>query len=390
MVLARIERQFRRSYVAASWQGSATIMKTIHVRDEQSGPYTRLTWVDPFSGDRKRESIGRTAELGKRAIRDAVTRKEQELNNDPALAAMGRMTIAQWRARFESVAVMKETSLDQIGWTFDKLEEFFGADKLMPKIGAGDARDFVIWLEKQSYRGKTLRTATVRKHVRNCKSIWARAMVERTKSGVSENAFALEKSAGVRVRKEWAELDDATMGKILDACPSIGWKAMFALCRWGGLRQQEAYRLEWGDVHWDDPARLRVVLQETECGTLADPDTKNRERIVPVEARLYAMLRLAFEHGCSEGPCRDLPGDGRRISQIAAQIIRRAGVPYHKPLHTLRKNLQTEWTNIVGREKASEHLGNSPEVADKHYIAPPTLDDLRKLSVRTAPNNAPK
>jgi integrase len=364
-------------------------MKTIHVRSEESGDYTRLTWVCPFTQKRKRVSIGLTKELSRKQIKDAIVEKATELNNDPALAAMGRMTIAQWRARFESIAVMKETSLDQIGWTFDKLEEFFGADKLMPKIGAADARDFVQWLEKQTYRDKPLRTATVRKHVRNCKSIWARAVVEKAKSGVPENAFLLEKSSGVRVRKEWEELSDEKMEKILDACPSVGWKAMFALCRWGGLRQQQAYRLEWGDVHWDDPARLRVVLEATEEGTLADPDTKNRERIVPIEARLYTVLRLAFEQGSPEGPCRDLPGSGSRISQVAQQIIRRAGVPYHKPLHTGRKNRQTEWEKVIGREATCEFLGNSPEVADKHYIAPATMDDLRKLSVQIAPKTAP-
>ena len=376
--------------MAVPGQGTATIMQTIHVRSEPSGPYTRLTWVCPFTGKRKRVSIGRTSELGKKEIRAAITRKEQELNNDPALAAMGRMTLEQWRARFESVAVMKETSLDQIGWTFDKLAEFFGEGKLMASVSAGEARDFVLWLEKQEYRGEKLRVATVRKHVRNCKSIWNRAIVEKAQSGVPENPFLREKSSVPRVRKEWADVNDAVMEKILDACPSTSWRAMFALCRWGGLRQQQAYRLEWGDVHWDDPARMRVVLEATECGTIADPDTKNRERIVPIEARLYAPLRAAFEHGCPDGPCRDLPGDGRRISQIAAQIVRKAGVPYHKPLHTLRKNIQTEWEQLIGRAKTCEFLGNSPEVADKHYIAPPTLDDLRKLSVRNAPESAPK
>ncbi|KKL77028.1 hypothetical protein LCGC14_2038990 [marine sediment metagenome] len=50
------------------------------------------------------------------------------------------------------------------------------------------------------------------------------------------------------------------------------------------------------------------------------------------------------------------------------QIARRAGIKaYSRPLHTLRKNRETDWLSQFPLHVVTEWLGNSPEVALKHY-----------------------
>lgn len=364
-------------------------MQTIHVRSEPSGPYTRLTWVCPFTGQRKRVSIGRADQLGKREIRAAITRKEQELNNDPALAAMGRMNLEQWGRRYLETAGLSEATAKDMGHTITLLTERFGAAKTLADITTAEARDFAIWLKDRRWRDRALAEATRNKHVRYAKIIFNRAYAERERTGLTRNPFEGEKSGVPRVNKEWRTVTVEEMARILDRCPNAGWRCMFALCRWAGLRQQEAWRLTWEDVSWDHPYQLTVRVPLDFHGNAKDEDTKKAYRKVPIDAQLYAVLREAFETAEGGRPCEGLPGDGSAISATAAAIARRAGLTYAKPLHTLRKNLETEWARVHPLPMVCQWLGNSPRVAMAHYIEP-TLEDVARVSGPELPRSVPQ
>jgi hypothetical protein len=56
------------------------------------------------------------------------------------------------------------------------------------------------------------------------------------------------------------------------------------------------------------------------------------------------------------------------VERDADAIIQRAGLaPWGKPLHTLRKSLESDWLGTHPVLDVTKWLGNSPDVARKHY-----------------------
>ena len=52
--------------------------------------------------------------------------------------------------------------------------------------------------------------------------------------------------------------------KLLGACRNIDWRAIVALCRFGGLRcPSEVLTLKWADVDWEN-GRFRIHSPKTE------------------------------------------------------------------------------------------------------------------------------
>lgn len=349
----------------------------IDVRIEKNGNYYRLVWQTRL-GERRSEGLGHKDETTARQRELRRREKGVELQADPEMAEAEDMRLSHWRTRFMEGAErdLSPASARDLYTTFDYLETYFSHDPKLRSITESQAKDFRQWLNtKQSFA-----LATLRKHIRNCKTIFTQATRERRLTGVATNPFQHEDSAVPPARKDHAQIDAADMERILEACPDDGWRAMFALCRWAGLRQNEARGLRWQDVQWDHPPRLLIRLPEH----LQEPDTKHRERTVPIQPRLLAMLRDWFARAAvgSDGPCDDLPTIKATISGRASRIVTRAGLSYAKPLHTLRKNLQNEWEQQIGsRERVCAMLGNSPRVAEKVYTRVDDRD-LEKVTGR--------
>lgn len=351
----------------------------IDVRIEKNGAYFRLTWVTP-AGARRSEGLGHASTMTDREREKRRREKGVELEADPEMADAGSMRLSHWGARFlaGAQADLSEASAKDLATTFDYLTEFFALDPMLRSITTSQAKDFRQWLEARPSRGGTLALATIRKHIRNCQTMFAQAVREKNLTGVRDNPFQHEESAVPPARKDHAQIGDEELARIMAACPDDEWRAMFALCRWAGLRQNEARRLRWADVRWDHPPRLLVRLPDH----LDEPDNKHRERTVPIQPRLLALLRDSFGRAVegSQGPCEGLPFSGPAISIRASRIARKAGLAYAKPLHTLRKNLQNEWEQAIGdRARVCAMLGNSPRVAEKNYTR---IDDrdLEKIT----------
>jgi integrase len=70
---------------------------------------------------------------------------------------------------------------------------------------------------------------------------------------IAQDPFADMKGVSVRPnksRERFVSRDVAA--RVLDACPDVQWRLIFALARYGGLRcPSEILSLTWGDVHWD-------------------------------------------------------------------------------------------------------------------------------------------
>jgi integrase len=125
--------------------------------------------------------------------------------------------------------------------------------------------------------------------------------------------------------------------KVLNACPDAEWRLLFALCRYGGLRNpSETLRLCWDDI---DRERGRFVVNASKT----EHHEGNGVRIVPISPELLPYLEAVYDEA-PEGT-RHVIARHRKANHrtLLVKIIKRAGlVPWPKPFHNLRATRQTE------------------------------------------------
>jgi len=140
-----------------------------------------------------------------------------------------------------------------------RLVEYFGADKLLADITAGDADAWVIWLKARYSNGTAGRTVNRAKQ-------FFRAAVRKEIIGKNPFADAKAPSQVNEARKFFVTLETAY--KVLDACPDAEWRLIFALSRFGGLRcpseHLARYRTDraWSTRRCKKPRSFRGFLRE--------------------------------------------------------------------------------------------------------------------------------
>lgn len=247
-------------------------------------------------------------------------------------------------------------------WTqaFDSLKAYFGGDCPMSQITEAEAEDF-----EQRLIGDGYARATVRKRVAVSKMLWKWAL----KRGYAKaNPFAELKSATVATRRRYF-VTRAEAAKVLDACPSVQWRLIFALGRYAGLRiPSELTRLTWADVDWER-RRLRIRSPKTEAHDGHD------QRVMPIFPELMPYLQAAFDEA-QEGVVEVI--DLREVRETTSaylrklmrQIIERAGLkPWPRLFHNLRATRQTELSQLYPAHAICEWMGNSVQVAADHYLS---------------------
>lgn len=195
---------------------------------------------------------------------------------------------------------------------------------------------------------------TACRHVRTARALFGWAVLV----GLAHSNPFSAVSGTPRTRAvEFVRVDRARTGAICDAMPSVGLKTLYHLCRYAGLRRGEAVRLRWADVDLG-AGLMRVVPPGAE-------GTKQRCRTVPIEPELSAFLSAIPRSG-------DLVVDGlpKALERELQRAYIKAGVGrIPKPLHTLRKNLESEWLarKDIGVMTVCGWLGHAPSVAMRHY-----------------------
>jgi integrase len=245
------------------------------------------------------------------------------------------------------------------------LTDYFGSDRPLPSITAGDADDF------REHLGRTLAENTVRRICGRAKQFLRAAA---RKKLIAESPFADMKGTNVqanRSRDYFLSREDAV--KVLDACPDSERRLIFALARFGGLRTpSETLELRWGDVNWE-LQRITVRAPKTEH------HAGHEERIMPLFPELRPYLQAALDelledfdpkvNRLSEQPIirRYRDGNANLRTQLL-RIIRKAGLkPWPKLFQNLRASRATELAAEHPGHVAANWLGHSNTVADKHY-----------------------
>ena len=291
------------------------------------------------------------------------------IESEPTQA--GKLTLGKHLENY--FARRTDVSLEtQTNWrhTQRNLILFFGADKPLADINAGDARDFERFLKTQArenaYAGTSkdagLAPDTYRKRIRNTKQFFQDAVEHET---IIRNPFAKLKGSvlGNRDRDFFVTLEMAS--KILEHCPDGQWRLLFALSRFGGLRcPSELLALRLDSVDWDGE-RIRVD----------SPKTKHHVgkafRIIPVFPELRPYLEERW-HRAEPGETHFItryrdPKQNLRTTLL--KLIGRAGLqPWPKLFQNLRASRQTELEEIFPSHVVCAWMGNSQQVARKHYL----------------------
>ena len=254
--------------------------------------------------------------------------------------------------------------------TLRHLVSFFDDNTSLRDVTKGDAKGFRLHLISQG-----LADATVRKHCGFAKHFFAEAIDRRL---LEENPFAgmATSPVGNPARQYFVTHDEAQ--KVLDACPDAEWRLIFALSRFGGLRcPSEHMSLRWEDIHWEQE-RLTVHSSKTERYE------GGASRVIPLFGELRPYLEEAF--GQAEEGAEYVIATRRKGGNLRTQlgrIVKRAGLkPWPRIFHNLRASRQTELEAQHPTHVVCSWIGNSPAVAQKHYLQ--VTDDHFEKALRNA------
>ena len=182
---------------------------------------------------------------------------------------------------------------------------------------------------------------------------------------IDRNPFAKLKSSVVGNRDRDFFVTQEMAQKVLNTCPDAQWRLLFALSRFGGLRcPSEHLVLRLDAVDWD-AGRIRID----------SPKTEHHEgkafRMIPLFPDLRPYLEEVW-HQAAPGETHFITRYREPSQNLRTQltkIIKRAGLePWPKLWQNLRASRQTELEERFPSHVVCQWLGNSQQVARRHYL----------------------
>ena len=283
------------------------------------------------------------------------------------------------KAYIDGRADLKPATKIVRGQVIRDLAEFFGENRDVRTILPGNADDFKQWLVRRK-----LAPTTIHKRLQVARSFF-HAMLRRKL--ISENPFEGVKAAAAGIQDRQRFVTREETARVLDACPNHHWRAIIALSRYGGLRcPSEVLSLRWQDIDW---AAGRIVVQS--------PKTEHHpgkaSRTIPLFPELRPILAEAFElategavyvvderyRKAAAGPAGWMSANLRTTFE---KIIKRAGLtPWPRLFHNLRASRETELAKEYPIHVVTSWLGNTPNIALKHYLQVTDADFERAAGV---------
>ncbi|WP_231743729.1 tyrosine-type recombinase/integrase [Stieleria neptunia] len=279
---------------------------------------------------------------------------EPEPTPEPELAP----TLKEWTDRYIEEHPGKAGTIEQLEITARSLRKKFGDDRRIDDINAGDAEVYRKWLQSRGNERKKFKTGlaegTVRRRIGRSKQFFNAAIKHEI---ITRNPFAGEASATtgnsdrlVMVPADWIEA-------CIRKAPCEDWRIILAFARYAGMRSHETRIQKWADIdlannvmmvrsHKTPPVRRCPIFPELRPHLL-------RAREMAPEGAVYVQTRY---------------GHSDNILTTLEKIITRAKlVPWEKPMQNLRATRETELLAHYPAKDVTSWLGNSPDVANKHY-----------------------
>ena len=267
--------------------------------------------------------------------------------------------LAEWLQTYvTSRRDVKDTTATVYSHTRRNLLAFFGGDRRMNSITPGDADAFRVFLKVE----EGLAENTVRRRMGIAKQFF-RAAIRRKL--IAENPFDGQSTLVRENPKRFYFVSREQSQNVLDACPDARWRLVFALCRYGGLRcPSELTRLKWEDVNWE---KMRFAVHASKTEHHADAGV----RMVPIFPELYPHLRDAFEQAAPGTVycCPQYSNPHQMYRKAMVKIIKQAGLRlWPRLFQNCRSSRETELAEQYPVQVICAWIGNSPQVAAKHYL----------------------
>jgi integrase len=267
------------------------------------------------------------------------------------------LTLGAWLERYlAGRSDVKATTRRNFESSRARLVAFFGADKPLAAITPGDADGFALWLKGKYAPGTAART------VRRAAQFFKAAARHHV---IAASPFTDVKLSGGPDRSKLFFVTPETAARVLDALADPDGRLIFALSRFGGLRcPSEHLALRWAEIDWE---RGRFLVRS--------PKTEHHEgkatRWVPIFPELLPFLEEAFERA-RPGAVHVLEcqsGLGRNFRRPLERAIIAAGLTaWPRLFHNLRASRETELAAAHPIHVVCAWIGNSPQIAAKHYL----------------------
>lgn len=249
----------------------------------------------------------------------------------------------------------KPRTLASYAAAYKSLRKHFGELKPLRSITKGEARAWRTLIAA----GKS--ENTIRKWTAKVKTLFNAAVEHEL---IDRNPFDGLAASTISVRDRDYFVTREECDKVLAACPSLEWRLIFALARYGGLRcPSEVLELRWGDVLWD---QKRFIVRSVKTEHHEGHET----RITPLFPELAPLLEEAFEaadDGAEFVIARSRDNSTNLRTQLS-RIVTRAGLkPWPKLFQNLRASRATELADEFPGHVAAAWLGHSEKIAKRHY-----------------------
>lgn len=332
--------------------------------------YWQASYYDSL-GRMRKKSLGPKSSLSRRQAQALCERLAVELNLTPSRADVAKApSLCKWTDSFLALKPdLSEAARRSYRLASTKLGEHIGKDTTLDRVTAMHAAE---WVASLSNAG--LSPASVANYSRHVRCLFNEA----TRQGLLvTNPFSRVRTQPKRIDREWHYVSRAEFTRILSVSKNSGWSAFLALQRIAGLRRGEALKLEWSMVDFEHRV-LRLTGGITKTG---------RERIVPIDPELFAVLLAARE--CSDPTIAFVVApnfvDRKSGSNQHARfetILKKAGIERWEDLfQTLRRNaVQDLRQKLKDPWAVTAIAGHSEEVERKYYLGRVRQDDLDRVT----------
>jgi len=274
------------------------------------------------------------------------------------------------RDYIEGRAKLKPNTVRNLKQSRRILAGHFGVTRALREISTGDADNFrEAMIAKYS-------SVTAAREVKRARQFFKAALRQCL---IDNNPFS-DVKAGSQANADRSFFVTREVAQaVLRACPDNEWRLIFSLSRFGGLRcPSETLELKWSDIDWE---RGRIVVRES----------KTKARIIPLFDEIRPFLERAFEEaqdGALHVVQRYRSPNANLRTQLLRIITRASLSAWPRLFHNLRASRETELANEFPIHVVCEWIGNSPDVARRHYLQVTEEHFKKATSNPTSPMHA--
>lgn len=308
-----------------------------------------------LNGKRFRQSLG----VENRKIAEDLRRELEWKLNSPAQAGAAPVRISTFRSEYESHSkATKRPKSHATDWA--RLECFLDSLTVehLHEVRAGDASRF---LSERALAG--ISPATVLRYREVILAFFNHAV---RLGYLEQNPVARVPRPRLQQRDpRFLSLDQ--IDELLKTLDGHSLQPLVATLIFAGLRRAEVCWLTRDDVRLKEEPSVIRVRAKTIRGESWLPKTR-RDRAVPISPRLRSYLEKVSRRGVwffpSPQGCR---WDGDNLSAQFRALMKTAGLPWNflDLRHTFGSQLARKGVSLL---KIAKLMGNSPEIARRHYI----------------------